>query len=426
MRVLWFSNAPTDEAINHLGGKPLNIASWIISLHEEISIQPEIEMGFVFKYGSFNELEFRINQTDYFCVPNYFSSFERVINKFSHNVDSDRQLKIYNNIITNFKPDVIHIFGTENNYGLILNSTNIPTIIQMQGIISNYKLYYFQAISRISIFLKTSLLTHLKRSTPIDSYKKFQNQSIREIEILKKVKYIIGFTDFDRRISTLFNNPQYFKIPWLLRKPFNENIWNHPGGDKFLVSITINPNIYKGLETIYRISATLNFIHPGKFIFNIIGISRDSSLNYLIHKMLKKERLIFGEINFCGNLNAEQLMNELLKSHALLHPSLCDTSPNSICEAMILGMPVVATNVGGIPSLIEDRKTGFLVQSLDYLSMASILIELANNPELSKKIGKEARFYAKNKHEKGNIVKETIKAYNIAIHDSFISNNDKL
>jgi len=69
-----------------------------------------------------------------------------------------------------------------------------------------------------------------------------------------------------------------------------------------------------------------------------------------------------------GSLEVNEMVEAMKISRFMVHPSYIDNSPNSICEAQILGLPVVATNVGGVESLIENGKTGLLIdRSLDTL-----------------------------------------------------------
>src|SRR5699024_12791416 len=59
-----------------------------------------------------------------------------------------------------------------------------------------------------------------------------------------------------------------------------------------------------------------------------------------------------------------------------IHPSLTEGLPRSLIEAMSRGLPIVATNVGGIPELLEEN---VLVEPRDYKNMSEILINLINN-----------------------------------------------
>jgi glycosyltransferase involved in cell wall biosynthesis len=68
-----------------------------------------------------------------------------------------------------------------------------------------------------------------------------------------------------------------------------------------------------------------------------------------------------------------------------------DNTPVSVIEAMALGLPVVSTNVGGMPYLIEDRKEGLLVNPDDVEAMVKAIIEVQQNQDLVKTLTGNAR-----------------------------------
>jgi glycosyltransferase involved in cell wall biosynthesis len=73
------------------------------------------------------------------------------------------------------------------------------------------------------------------------------------------------------------------------------------------------------------------------------------------------------------------------------HPSRADTAPFSVLEAMASGLPVVATNVGGIPEQVEDGNSGFLVPPGDTLAMAERLGKLISDPSACEEMGDYGR-----------------------------------
>jgi glycosyltransferase involved in cell wall biosynthesis len=72
-------------------------------------------------------------------------------------------------------------------------------------------------------------------------------------------------------------------------------------------------------------------------------------------------------------------------------PTLGDARPRSIIEAMSLGLPVVSTDVGGIPTLIQDGVSGILVPPSDPAALSAALDRLARSPELRKRLGEAGR-----------------------------------
>ena len=68
-----------------------------------------------------------------------------------------------------------------------------------------------------------------------------------------------------------------------------------------------------------------------------------------------------------------------------------DNTPVSVIEAMALGLPVVSTNVGGIPFLIEDEKDGLLTPKEDIIECAEQLVKIMTDNELAITLGEQAR-----------------------------------
>jgi glycosyltransferase involved in cell wall biosynthesis len=65
-----------------------------------------------------------------------------------------------------------------------------------------------------------------------------------------------------------------------------------------------------------------------------------------------------------------------LSAHLYVMPSSIENSSNSLCEAQLLGVPTIASYVGGTPSLVEDKKTGYLYRYEEYEMLANIVMNL--------------------------------------------------
>lgn len=123
----------------------------------------------------------------------------------------------------------------------------------------------------------------------------------------------------------------------------------------------------------------------------------------------------------CGVATPQELKNVILNSTVYVHPSYIDNSPNSLCEAQILGCPVVATNVGGVSSLIENERTGYLVPANDPYQLAFIIKELYTDVKKNRILGDAAKEVALKRHDKSKIVNNLI-----SIYHQIITNNGTL
>ena len=76
----------------------------------------------------------------------------------------------------------------------------------------------------------------------------------------------------------------------------------------------------------------------------------------------------------------------------LVQPSLTDGTPNSVLEAMLLGIPVVATNTGGIPDVIDAGETGLLVEPDSPEALAEAMKKMVRSSTLRNQLASEAKY----------------------------------
>ncbi len=91
-------------------------------------------------------------------------------------------------------------------------------------------------------------------------------------------------------------------------------------------------------------------------------------------------------VRFTGRLDREAMADLYRMSDVMINPSLVDNMPNSVLESMASGVPVVSTNVGGIPFIVQDGVTALLVKPRDSKAMASAILKLIEDQELWNRI----------------------------------------
>ncbi len=99
-------------------------------------------------------------------------------------------------------------------------------------------------------------------------------------------------------------------------------------------------------------------------------------------------------------------------------PSLNEGMGRALVEAMAAGRPVVATRVGGVPALIEDRRTGFLVQPGDARALADVIAELLNRPGWAKELGTAASVSIGKRFDARHMVRAIESVYDEALREA--------
>jgi len=122
-----------------------------------------------------------------------------------------------------------------------------------------------------------------------------------------------------------------------------------------------------------------------KIANQVMYIGRDS-YEKGIDVLRKIESEINGNVIYCTNVEWKEAMIKLKESNLLVIPSRMESIPQVIKEAFFLQIPIVATNVGGIPELIENNVNGLLVTSENSEELLNKINELLANKEMSKRL----------------------------------------
>ena len=245
------------------------------------------------------------------------------------------------------------------------------------------------------------------------TYFTFKKAAERERIIFKNSRYFAGRTDWDRRLTFILSpDAEYFHCDELMRPVFYSQLWKQRSEQKQYTIISVIRNaIYKGLETVYESKKILNQRFPELNItWKIVGIDKEDEIAYLVRRKYDALYETTG-IQLLGALQENKLLNEMLSADLFVHPSHIENSPNSLCEAMLLGMPAVATFAGGVSSLLTDKKEGILVQDGDPYSLAGAVAELIKERDYANSLGVNARKRAIARHDPDKIVSEVLNIY---------------
>jgi len=404
MRVLWLSGNPslyTEKAIGYGGG------GWIEALEKEFSKYPEIELGISFLHQDdcFKKI---VGSTTYYPIKLYKTKLEKLKHFLFYEMYDEIEIRKILKIIDDFKPDLIHIWGTEISFGLVSKYTKIPTVIHLQGILNPcFNSFLIPALSMFSFIFKFGE-GGFKSILNFQSIRFWKHNMKRELDIFRSNQNFIGRTNWDKNISRLLApNSNYFHCGELLRFPFyHAHEWKQLNKKVIIITSVLSNVSYKGIDVILKSAKILKMYKDLEFKWNIFGVSKSR-----FFEKFTNINAVDVDVEFKGVVGADKLICELLESDVFIHPSYVDNSPNCVCEAQILGVPVISSNIGGISSLIDNNLTGILVPANDPFYLASQIVWLKKNKEIAKKMGKNGRIEALKRHNVDTIIYDLLNVY---------------
>lgn len=412
MKILWFTNTPCSAAEklgveSHRGG-------WLKSLELQMNVRPEVQLSICF-YSTVNIDPFLLGGTMYYPLyrKSLRSKLSRYVRRMKGNLGNDHEeLKRLLDVVKLVKPDLIHIHGTEENFGLIQSKIRIPVVISIQGILGPYVEKFYAGIPSADAKRHESFDEKINFKSAHYLRKNMLAKARREKDILQQSSFIVGRTDWDRRVTRLLApSSQYFYNSEILREAFYQRVWQKTRFNDVFTILTISSSaLYKGFETIIRTAQLLNEHSKLRFRWLVVGLHQKSGVVKLVKKMTATEPADLG-VELSGARSEPEILDLMMNADLYCQVSHIENSPNSLCEAMLTGMPVLASYAGGTASLVANGTDGLLVQDGDAYAIAGAIMELAADYPTAAAYGSNARKRALERHNKQTIANDLANIY---------------
>lgn len=406
MKVLWFEVSTPSGYIDR--GRV--IGGWQDSLEQIVKRHREIELYVAFE-ASVGSKEKHVDGVTYVPLSTSYSFLERQIGNFTWKVNEKKLIPQCIDVVRKIQPDIIHVFGCEWPFGLIAEHTNIPVVIHIQGSIIPYNNALYAPRYNGYTAVRAAGFNLRKQFHLWQNRKKNTTRLNMEKRIWQCVNNYMGRTDWDFALTkTLKPKANYFHVDEALRPVFlsSETQWKVPIDKKIKLITTGIHNFWKGPDMLLKTAHVLKTIGVD-FEWYVAG-TMQSEIKEIVES---KEHLRYADNNvtFIGFTTPDRLCNILCSSTMYVHTAYIENSPNSICEAQILGVPVVSTNVGGISTLVRNGIDGILVPANDPWQMAYNIISLAKDKQRMQQMSKSTREFALKRHNPENIFKQLMLCY---------------
>lgn len=401
MKVLWITNVELPDAANSRGNNVV-VGGW---MHQTLNyIKNSIEL-YVAACVSEKYDWIEINSVNY-C------GFTPEIDE----IDFER-------IIESIDPDCIHIWGSEYNHSYYVtkaarNLSKIEcTVLSIQGLVSVYAEHYYDGLPPELIHRRT-LKEFFGRRNIAQEKKMMELQGQTEISTFQMLENCIGRTDWDYACAKQMNpHIEYHFCGEILRESFYVNRWKYEECDKEVIFFSQAHYPIKGLHIMLRALPIIKEYYPA-VVLRIVGnnpqkkaIFKRSSYEKYICNLIRDNDLS-NSIEWLGQLSENEMMLNYKKANVFVCSSSIENSSNSIGEAMLVGTPIVASDVGGIKSFMEHEKEGMLYHSTAVYMLADNVIRIFNSRSLAIQLGNNAHERAKKYHCIEDNLQRLIKIYN--------------
>lgn len=418
MRVLWLCNIMLPIIAKHLGKEVNNKEGWLSGTYDRLKKSDfrmewgeRLELGVCFPVSSVED-EIRLS------LPNLevFGFYEDTNHPEIYDESLETRLK---KIVEKFNPDLVHCFGTEYPHTLAMTKVFPKTdkiLIGIQGLCYKYAEVYMANLPQ-KVQKSKTFRDILKKDTLIKQEQKFVQRGEYEKLALKNISHVTGRTHWDyscvaevkevTREKNEKNKIRYHFMNETLRNNFYEGSWDAGKCKEHSIFISQGDYPIKGLHFMLQAMPRILEKFPdttvwvsGNNVTRTVTLKdkiKISAYGKYLKKLLKQYKLQ-DKVHFLGKLNAQEMKQRFLESHLYVCPSAIENSPNSLGEAMILGVPAIASDTGGISSIFTDKEDGILFEMGNCDALADSVIHMFSNPDKMEEYSHRAKNHARDTH----------------------------
>jgi glycosyltransferase involved in cell wall biosynthesis len=388
MKVLWLTPYPVETLqpeVTFLREQRSHAASWVVTLSDELARGGKIDLHIatacagiredqhVAKHGISYHLLRHVVPFTVRGFPPYFRL--DVVTKYASLRRSVAKL------LKTVEPEIVHVHGTEYGYGLAALESDVPAVVSIQGIISRIK--------------------------QIEDNTFYRLQAPIERDVISRAKYFGSRTEWASEfISGLNPSATVYRMDEAVSPAFFEKRERTNSSNILFVGSLMKR---KGIEDAIEAMALVVKAIPTATL-SVVGGGKESYLQLL---QQKADGLgISKNVLWLGGKTAKDVADLHARSCLLVHPSLIDNSPNTVAEAMVAGLPVVATRVGGVPSMIANEETGILIESHRPEELAEAILRILTDDGLRGRLSTKAKEVAYGRHFPSAVAQQTLSVYN--------------
>ena len=414
MRILWFSNYRFRNTADSDTG------TWIGSMGRYVKMLPNVELCNITSGLVTEIIEEQIDGVKQYVLPLW---------RCKDGLPNAENVAKIVSMVDSFHPDLVHFWGVENYYGLLVARGYIKytALLEMQGIKHAIAPFYGGGLSIGESLACTGVKECIRPHRHFLWQKRlFANQKAAEMETIRGFNHISYQSLWVRNHLNQINpKANLHATGIMLRRAFMESeTWTVDNRGKTVVFASCGVSSpFKGLHVILR--ALANLIHMGVADSSLelhvagdkggVGIRKPGYTAWIEREI---KRLGIGEnVVFLGPQTAVQMAAEMRNASVYVHASFCESYSLSVAEAMALGMPCVVSYAGAMPELGTHGETILYYQPGDHVSCAAMIRRVLEDCKLAVKLGENALMLGRKRNDIATVGTRQMKIYQEIVRD---------
>jgi glycosyltransferase involved in cell wall biosynthesis len=386
MRIAWIGPYDINRIAHRLDEQfetPFHPATWIRNAANALARHPDVELHILMHDKRFSK-DYRFTENGI-----HFHLFHAPIPQIPRPLalyQLDRW-KYYAELKT-INPDIVHGHGTENIFSYIAVTSGYPHVISIQAIIENLVKEY----KRISRRMFEHMIVQFVERYTVRRAKNFIIKAPFAASFIRKHNTKASIHLLENIIHERYFAVERIKQGSIKKIVFVGTLINTKGVEELIAAFHIIAVEFPDTE--------LHLIGTGTTTYV------DSVLTPMIRSGPGRDQIILR-----GHLSENDIAELYAEAAMLVLPSYFDTSPNVVAEAMVSGVPVIGTDVGGIPFMVNTGKTGTIVPLRDAQKLTESMKIYLSNPALAEKHAQAGRSEARTRYGEQRFVDQVLKIY---------------
>lgn len=415
-KILWFSGSEfSDEKIKTTG-------TWLIAMGNALAENEDIELYNITDGDVTSITQKNASNITQWIIPygerkKYYQGSKELIS-FIKKIDNE------------IKPDLIHVWGTETGFGIDVIEAKLqtPVLLEIQGLLFASVQYYYGGLSNGDLFNCIGLKEIIRpKFHPYFNRRRFWKKGKYELRLIRQIENISVQSGWvDSIIKYVAPGSKIFHTGIMLRSEFYEtSSWEYQENEVINIFTSSSAAIpYKGLQVLFEAIALLKDKYPnirlkigGDIqIHKKYGLIGDGYTGWLIKRA---EQLgIAVSISWMGKMDANEMIQQMHKSSMVVVPSFVETYCLFMAEAMMVGVPTVASYAAALPELAEHGKSALYFPTGDHWACAEQIEKIITDQELAKRLSVESRNKALQRNEQYKVLQKQLEIYNEIINKS--------